>query len=670
VDDATVAELFGSRAAAFAPGSRGFLVQQMVEGLDANNDGVQETPGVADIIRQQDGNILGRTSVYLEGRRTEVRVEETNLGNLSSDANLFYAKQFDARTAVSIKNGGGIRDSIGSFSATGGSTAELPPAANPSAGKQAGDISQLDVANSLRFNNGLSLVTVTASELERILEHGVSATAPGATPGQFPQVGGIQFSFDASRQAQTLNAQGQVTREGQRIQSAAIVDENGVVLDVLVRDGQVVGDPNREIRVVTLDFLASPSSAAPGLGGDNYPFPAFGENRVDLRTATGNVPNAATFAPQGSEQDALAEFLRARFSTNPFNQVDTGPAGDTRISNLGVRSDAALNSAPVTGTAGADAFRSTAGNDIFDGGAGIDSISFNETFASVTVSRQGNSIVIQGPDGRDAVRNVETFIFSDAVINQNQGGGRGALVDDLFYFATNLDVFAARQNPEEHYVRFGAAEGRDPNAFFDTRGYLSANPDVARSGINPVDHYLQAGGREGRDPAANFDNEQYLLRNPDVARAGQNPLEHYLLFGQAEGRQAFAAIGPGANIAANGFDREYYLLVNDDVGRAGVDPLAHYNAQGFREGRNPNAFFDTSAYLATYTDVRAAGRQPARPLSQRRLPRGSGPRRPGSTPRSTSRPTATSAAAGSTRCCISSSSAPTRAGRPSTTARC
>ncbi|WP_204276844.1 5'-nucleotidase C-terminal domain-containing protein, partial [Escherichia coli] len=111
-----VAQLWGSTAAAFTPGSKGYLVREMIESLDANNDGIQETLGVADIIRQQDGNILGRTSVYLEGRRGEVRTEETNLGDLTADANLWYARQFDSTVTVSIKNGGGIRDSIGSFS--------------------------------------------------------------------------------------------------------------------------------------------------------------------------------------------------------------------------------------------------------------------------------------------------------------------------------------------------------------------------------------------------------------------------------------------------------------------------------------------------------------------------------------------------------------------------
>jgi 5'-nucleotidase/UDP-sugar diphosphatase len=38
-----------------------------------------------------------------------VRTEETNLGDLTADANLWAAKQEDASVQVSIKNGGGIR---------------------------------------------------------------------------------------------------------------------------------------------------------------------------------------------------------------------------------------------------------------------------------------------------------------------------------------------------------------------------------------------------------------------------------------------------------------------------------------------------------------------------------------------------------------------------------
>jgi 2',3'-cyclic-nucleotide 2'-phosphodiesterase (5'-nucleotidase family) len=284
-----------------------------------------------EVIIDQDGNLFGKTSVFLNGTRSDVRTQETNLGNLTADANLAIAKTYDPDVVISIKNGGGIRDNIGVFTFPAGSTSEAdvvkaPPQANPIAGKEEGDISQLDIANALRFNNGLTLLTLTAEELVAIAEHGVAAVAPGATPGRFPQISGFAFSFDASLPA------------GSRVQSLAILDEEGNIADVVVENGELVGNPERTFRTVTLNFLAS--------GGDGYPFPE--RDRVDLVTETSSNPDpasrtgVATFAPDGSEQDALAEFLAANFSETPFDVEDVEPALDTRIQNLAFREDTVL----------------------------------------------------------------------------------------------------------------------------------------------------------------------------------------------------------------------------------------------------------------------------------------------------------------------------------------
>ena len=61
------------------------------------------------VLQERDGNIVGRTRVFLEGRRSQVRTQETNLGNLTADANLWMAQQVDPETQVSFKNAGGIR---------------------------------------------------------------------------------------------------------------------------------------------------------------------------------------------------------------------------------------------------------------------------------------------------------------------------------------------------------------------------------------------------------------------------------------------------------------------------------------------------------------------------------------------------------------------------------
>ncbi|WP_299391708.1 5'-nucleotidase C-terminal domain-containing protein [Pelagibius sp.] len=350
---------------------------EQVEALWGNNDAFAEgtkggqvktlTDAVEDIVIAKDGVILGRTDVYLEGRRDDVRTEETNFGNLTADANLALAQEFDDSVMVSIKNGGGIRAPIGVIEEQppgSGNFVELPPQDNPASGKQAGEVSQLDVENTLKFNNGLTLQTLTAAQLLEVLEHGVAATGPGETPGQFPQVGGISFSFDPD------------AAPGARIQSAAIIDEDGNPVMALVENGELAIDPDTPIRIVTLDFLAN-------LGGDSYPFPDFAAadpdfaDVVQLKDVLSDA-GASDFADPGSEQDALAEFLLANFSTTPFGEADTDAADDTRIQNLNERSDTVLDGLPDpisdNGTRGDDLQDGTAGNDTLGGGRGDDTL--------------------------------------------------------------------------------------------------------------------------------------------------------------------------------------------------------------------------------------------------------------------------------------------------------
>jgi 2',3'-cyclic-nucleotide 2'-phosphodiesterase (5'-nucleotidase family) len=57
-------------------------------------------------VASKDGNIFGRSEVFLNGDTSDVRTQETNLGNLGADANLFAARQVDPSVVISIKNGG------------------------------------------------------------------------------------------------------------------------------------------------------------------------------------------------------------------------------------------------------------------------------------------------------------------------------------------------------------------------------------------------------------------------------------------------------------------------------------------------------------------------------------------------------------------------------------
>ncbi len=317
--DEVVTELAGGQDL-FAEGTKGNQVQQL-------------TSQVTGIVEEKSANVFGLTSVYLNGVRSDVRTQETNLGVLTAEANLAIAQQYDASVVISIKNGGGIRAPIGEVENEGDETQLLPP--------EGGEISQLDIENSLRFNNGLTLLTLTAEELLDVLEHAVAATTEGGTPGQFPQIAGLTFSFDATQQAIEFDDDGNVVQPGQRIQNVALTDSDGNLVQNLVVNGQLAVDATREFRIVTLDFLAG--------GGDSYPFPFLGENIVSLTEL--EVPadgdNIADFAADGSEQDALAEYLAANFAETPFSLEDTPPEDDTLIQNLAFQQETMVSTQDI-----------------------------------------------------------------------------------------------------------------------------------------------------------------------------------------------------------------------------------------------------------------------------------------------------------------------------------
>ena len=288
---------------------------------------VEITEAVQNVVIAKDGNIFGQTSVYLNGNRGSIRTEETNVGNLIAEANLAAGQQVDPSVVVSLKNGGGIRAPIG-VTAYG---ELLPPPANTLVGKAAGQISQIDIENILRFNNGLTLLTLSAAELLEVIEHTVAASGGGATPGRFPQIAGMAFSFDVS------------LPEGDRVQSLVITDADGNPTDTIAQNGELVGDADRTFRMVTITFLVD--------GGDDYPYGNFpNTHRVDLAEVMTEAQSGgqATFAAPGTEQDALAEYLAANFTETPFAIADVGPESDERIQNLAFRADSLT--IPVTGT--------------------------------------------------------------------------------------------------------------------------------------------------------------------------------------------------------------------------------------------------------------------------------------------------------------------------------
>ena len=68
-----------------------------------------------------------------------------------------------------------------------------------------------------------------------------------------------------------------------------------------------------------------------------------------------------------------------------------------------------------------------------------------------SVRYEGNKIVIDGPGGSHVqLTGVERFVFTDGTVDNNDGD---RMVDDLFYYAQNHDVWNAHADADAHYQR-------------------------------------------------------------------------------------------------------------------------------------------------------------------------------------------------------------------------
>lgn len=183
-----------------------------------NEDTAVDTATAArvDQLKQQTDSKLNEkiaaAAVLLDGERTKIRAEETNLGNLIADAMLARTKSMPGYEAdAALTNGGGIRASI-----------------------QPGDITKRNLYDVLPFPNTLAVVEISGKELRAALENGVSKIDEGA--GRFPHVSQISFTFDLKQPA------------GSRVSHIKVGDQ--------------ALDDTKTYRIATNDFLIA--------GGDGY----------------------------------------------------------------------------------------------------------------------------------------------------------------------------------------------------------------------------------------------------------------------------------------------------------------------------------------------------------------------------------------------------------------
>jgi hypothetical protein len=135
----------------------------------------------------------------------------------------------------------------------------------------------------------------------------------------------------------------------------------------------------------------------------------------------------------------------------------------------------------------------------------------------------------------------------DEVLSENQAAADRAR-DQLAELARNLDARLTRYERrsaglrgwvKRRLIKTAATPQEVADALelrrsrlFDGVWYLSTYPEVARSGLSPALHYLRHGAAEGKDPGPEFSTNSYSARHPQIVRTGANPLLNHLRTGQ------------------------------------------------------------------------------------------------------------------------------------------
>ncbi|WAA12093.1 bifunctional metallophosphatase/5'-nucleotidase [Fervidibacillus halotolerans] len=153
------------------------------EKSDENPEGYDADEELSDLVKlyykdveSLQKQVVGETTVVLDGERANVRTKETNLGNLIADGMVWNMQQIKPEVTIALQNGGGIRASV-----------------------DKGEITLGEVLTVMPFGNMLVYMELTGDEIWQTLEHSVSKYPE--TNGGFLHVSGLKFTFDPEKPA-------------------------------------------------------------------------------------------------------------------------------------------------------------------------------------------------------------------------------------------------------------------------------------------------------------------------------------------------------------------------------------------------------------------------------------------------------------------------------------
>jgi 2',3'-cyclic-nucleotide 2'-phosphodiesterase (5'-nucleotidase family) len=199
-----------------------------------------------DQIKKEYSVVIARTTVELEGRASEMRSRETNLGNFICDEMRTFGN-----TTISYFNGGSIRCN------------KIYPANS--------DLTKGSIVDMMPFSNKYTVVTLNGTILMQMLEHGVSKVDENS--GRFPIFSGLRVVYNLDKPV------------GSRIISVQFQTPNGYANL----------QANSTMTVMTSTFLT--------FGGDDYsmmvglPFVVTPEEGVDLQMILMQRVTGKTISP-------------------------------------------------------------------------------------------------------------------------------------------------------------------------------------------------------------------------------------------------------------------------------------------------------------------------------------------------------------------------------------
>jgi len=166
----------------------------------------------------------------------------------------------------------------------------------------------------------------------------------------------------------------------------------------------------------------------------------------------------------------------------------------------------------------------------------------------------------------------------------------GAYFNATYYITQYKDVANNWSgSPLDHYTNYGAAEGRNPNAWFDAQ-YYRANAEAAVQSMTALEaftHYEAFGWAEGRTVSstyANFNEAQYLADYPDLVTGqitASTALWHYLNYGSTSAENRIAKNDDGSVISGSSNQGTSYALttsIDTLVGTTGDDTFSGANS--------------------------------------------------------------------------------------------